>query len=69
MPGDSGPQMIEKLGASGVRLPVVFVSGYTNDRLATLDFDTSAVSLIRKPFLATELTEIIEGTMAASEPD
>lgn len=69
MPGISGPQMIEKLEASGVRLPVVFMSGYTDDHLATLGLDTSAVTLIRKPFSKDGLTEAIEDVLSTSSID
>ncbi len=66
MPGISGPQMIKKLEASGVCLPVVFMSGYTDDRLTKLGLDTSAVTLIRKPFSEAGLTEAIEDALSAS---
>lgn len=64
MPGISGPQMIETLEASGVRLPVVFMSGYTDDRLATLGLDLTAVTLLRKPFSEAGLTEAIEDALS-----
>ncbi len=65
MPGFSGPQMIEKLEASGVSVPVVFMSGYTDDRLATIGLDMSAVTLIRKPFSEAGLVEAIEDALSA----
>ncbi len=66
MPGISGPQMIETLESSGVRLPVVFMSGYTDDRLATFGLDTTAVTLIRKPFSEAGLTQAIEDALLAT---
>ena len=65
----SGPQMLEKLEGSGVDVPVVFMSGYTDDRLATLGLDISAVTLIRKPFSEATLTGAVEEALAVSRSD
>ena len=66
MPGMSGPQMIEQLEASGIDVRVVFMSGYTGDKLNNVGLDVSNVALIRKPFSPVELTETIEEQLAAS---
>ena len=55
MPLMSGPKMIREMNARGIQIPVVFLSGYTDDRLAAHAFDSGTVSLLRKPFTARML--------------
>ena len=50
MPGISGPAMVARLRARGVATPVLFLSGYTDDRLRSHGFEPGSVSLLRKPF-------------------
>ena len=69
MPGISGPKMIERLAASGMRPPVLFMSGYTDDRLAKLGLDPSEVMLIRKPFSEAGLTEAVERALSKNSSD
>ena len=55
MPRMSGPQMIQQMHQEGIDIPVVFLSGYTDDRLHAQGFDATKVTLIRKPFQSEEL--------------
>ncbi len=55
MPRMSGPLMVNQMNARSIHIPVLFLSGYTDDRLAAHGFDPNQVSLIRKPFKADAL--------------
>lgn len=62
--GMSGPDFVDSLRATGSPVPVLFMSGYTDDRLAKYGFDPANVPLIRKPFLPRQLIQAIESTLA-----
>ncbi|MEP5765554.1 MAG: ATP-binding protein [Halieaceae bacterium] len=55
MPGMSGPQMVKEKEALGNSTPVLFMSGYTDDRLDIQGFDSKKILLLRKPFAPSEL--------------
>ncbi|MBT8147524.1 MAG: response regulator, partial [Gammaproteobacteria bacterium] len=57
MPKMGGPQMIKLMHARGIRIPVVFMSGYTDERLTAQGFDPTNIALIRKPFRETALLD------------
>ncbi len=56
----SGPAMVQQLRAHEVDVPVIFMSGYTDDRLKASGFDPQLITLIRKPFTAVELITQIQ---------
>jgi PAS domain S-box-containing protein len=60
----SGPEMVKELTASGRSPRVLFMSGYTDDRLVAHGFDPEKVPLLRKPFTASVL---LEGVRVALE--
>jgi PAS domain S-box-containing protein len=55
----SGPEMVKELQASGRSQRVLFMSGYTDDRLVAHGFDPENVPLLRKPFTASALLESV----------
>jgi len=59
MPDMSGPEMIRALGKDDDIPPVVFMSGYTDDRLAAYGFNAADVSLLQKPFSYGELLSVV----------
>ena len=63
MPQMSGPQMIREMNARGIHIPVVLLSGYTDDRLRAHGFDATNVLLIRKPFTASVLLNQVAKTL------
>ena len=76
MPRMSGPRMIRDLNARGIYIPVVFLSGYTDDRLTAHGFDATSVALIRKPFTEQVLLRRVREALSAerrriasSQPD
>ncbi|MBW1686749.1 MAG: response regulator [Deltaproteobacteria bacterium] len=60
----SGPEMVKELRALGRSQRVLFMSGYTDDRLAAHGFDPENVPLLRKPFTASALLESVRVALA-----
>ena len=50
LPGMSGPQLVEELGARGCDLPAVFVSGYGADEISSRGITNARTALLEKPF-------------------
>jgi PAS domain S-box-containing protein len=55
MPEMSGPELAVKLRVKQPRLPVLYMSGYTDDVLSTHELSQDATAFLRKPFGNTEL--------------
>ena len=55
LPGMSGPQLAELCQQSHPQLPILFMSGYTDDRLSDQGVLRAEVELINKPFTAAQL--------------
>lgn len=55
MPGMRGPEVVRRLTSQGRRLRVLFISGYSDDELHDLAYGIQGISLLAKPFSATEL--------------
>jgi signal transduction histidine kinase/ActR/RegA family two-component response regulator len=59
LPGLTGPEMVEKLRVCYPGLPVVFMSGYTDDQISTAVLAERGLSFLQKPFtLGTLLSTI-----------
>jgi PAS domain S-box-containing protein len=63
MPELGGVQAYHKLRSSGYDVPVLFMSGYTEERLKNLP-EFHNVGLIRKPFTLKDLTARIQALLA-----
>lgn len=59
MPGQSGPELAAALCAERPGLPVIFMSGYTDDQLAHHGVLDDDVVLIEKPFTAKTLSQTL----------
>jgi PAS domain S-box-containing protein len=57
MPDMSGPALVREVRAREIQVPVLFMSGYTDNRLTAHDIDTATIPLLRKPFTPSELIE------------
>jgi two-component system, LuxR family, response regulator FixJ len=55
MPGMSGLELHEKLIAAGIQLPVIFITGHANVRMAVDAMQAGAVDFIEKPFQEHDL--------------
>lgn len=66
MPRMGGPELAERLQADGVRLKVLFMSGYTDDALSRHGLLHDSVMLLEKPFtprrLAEKIREVLDGS-------
>ncbi|HWD51498.1 MAG TPA: ATP-binding protein [Acidimicrobiales bacterium] len=69
MPGGiSGKALADQLRAKGSGLPVVFVSGYSEETIAERGVVTPSTAIVKKPFLPTELLEAMAQAIAAGAP-
>ncbi len=59
MPGLNGRQLFEGLCQRGYLGPVLFMTGYTDDDVVVRGLRESALTVLRKPFTATSLTEAV----------
>jgi PAS domain S-box-containing protein len=55
MPEMSGPELAMQLRAQNARLPVLYMSGYTDDVLSADELSQEATAFLRKPFGNAEL--------------
>ena len=58
MPGQGGVDLAEGAWSRRPELPVIFVSGYTGDRLGKAVLEKPHVRFLQKPFRAERLTEL-----------
>jgi PAS domain S-box-containing protein len=63
MPALGGPELVEELRRAGHAPRVLFMSGYTNNALATLSTLGGAVDLLEKPFSAAQLVGRVRGAL------
>ncbi len=64
MPGMSGLELHDRLNASGVILPIVFITGHGEVPMAVAALKKGAVDFIEKPFAERDLLEVIERCLA-----
>src|SRR5206468_11108506 len=55
MPEMSGPELAVELRTQCLHLPVLYMSGYTDDVLSTHELSQDATAFLRKPFGNAEL--------------
>ncbi len=65
MPGLSGRELAEKLRALDGDLPVLFISGHTDDVVLRHGLEAGEVDLLPKPFSARELGDRVGAALAA----
>jgi two-component system, cell cycle sensor histidine kinase and response regulator CckA len=68
MPRMSGRQLAESLRRWLPDLPVLFMSGYSGEALASHGFDEGELDLLEKPFTTTALLERIRGKLDQEKP-
>jgi signal transduction histidine kinase/CheY-like chemotaxis protein len=64
MPGMHGPELAARLAGQRPDLPVVFVSGYS-DEMPSLPVVSSRASFVAKPFTVAALVDAVEGLLMA----
>ena len=72
LPGMSGPQLVEELAARGCDVPIVFVSGYGSEELASRGIGGARAAMIEKPFqselLLAKVRELLDASDEAERP-
>ena len=63
MPGKSGLELLEDLKASGVKTPIVLVSGQANIEMAVKATKLGALDFLEKPVSTDKLLLTLENTM------
>jgi FixJ family two-component response regulator len=64
MPGMSGIELHDRMNASGIGLPIVFITGHGEVPMAVAALKKGAVDFIEKPFPERELLAVIERCLA-----
>ena len=60
MPGIDGFELMEKMRELHYEMPVIMVTGQTQDKTRDLALERGAVGFLQKPFSDTSLIELIE---------
>jgi FixJ family two-component response regulator len=63
MPGMSGVELQELLRAKGSSLPVLFITGFPDERMRARALDAGAICFLTKPFDCATLTRHIEAAL------
>ena len=63
MPGMSGMELLEQLGACGIRLPVIILTGHGDVPMAVRALKHGAFDFIQKPFNSQELLDQISAAL------
>ena len=66
MPGMSGPDLAERLKALRPSMPLLFVSGYTDDKLSAV-LAMRGANFLPKPFTVTLLTRKVRQVLDAPD--
>lgn len=66
MPGMNGREFVEALHARTPGIPVLYMSGYTNDDIIRRGLKDSSVAFLQKPFTAKSLARLVRGVLDAS---
>ena len=67
LPEMSGGRVADALRARQPGLPVVFMSGYTDDEIVRADLDKPGTSFLQKPFTAAELASRVREVLVPSD--
>lgn len=65
MPGLSGVELQDRLIADGYRVPVIFVTGFPDDRLQRHVLKSGAIGYLCKPFSEDRLIACIDAALAS----
>ena len=66
MPGMNGREFVEALHAGSPGIPVVYMSGYTDDDIIRRGLMDSSVAFLQKPFTARSLARLVRSVLDAS---
>jgi PAS domain S-box-containing protein len=63
MPGMNGREFVEALHGRAPGIPVLYMSGYTNDDIIRRGLTDSSVAFLQKPFSAKSLTSLVRSVL------
>ena len=63
MPVMNGPELVTRVQENRPELPVLFMSGYTDDALIRHGISIEQASLLRKPFSTAQLVDKVRQAM------
>jgi two-component system, cell cycle sensor histidine kinase and response regulator CckA len=66
MPKMGGRQLVERFRALGNKIPVIYISGYTNNTIAQNGLLGAGVDFLQKPFRVVDLSQKIRRLLKAS---
>ena len=66
MPGLDGPAWVQQAKERHPQAAVIFMSGYTEDIFVEGRTPVADAAFLAKPFTLTELTQLVEGQLAAN---
>jgi FixJ family two-component response regulator len=66
MPGLSGIDLQDNLIARGLRIPIIFMTGYPNDSVRARAMNAGAVCFLNKPFNEDRFIGCIEKALKAA---
>ncbi len=61
MPSMNGPGLVNRLQSEKPDLPILYMSGFTNDAIAEVDLAASQAAFLQKPFTPSEFVEKVRG--------
>jgi two-component system, cell cycle sensor histidine kinase and response regulator CckA len=67
MPGTTGPELASQVRSAGLQIPVLFISGYVDDRARGSEFPGADSPLLRKPFTSVELAAAVRRVLDGGE--
>jgi len=67
MPNASGRELADKAHELDAWMPVVFMSGYTEDIISSHDIATEDMNFLRKPFTARDLLDRVRSSLGLEE--
>lgn len=69
MPGLSGPETVRKLRGELDGLKVLYISGYTDDKLQSYDISGEDVAFLQKPFSPPQLAQTVRTILDEPSPE
>jgi FixJ family two-component response regulator len=68
MPGMSGADLQDRLIAEGRRVPMIFITAYSDEKVRVRVLDAGAFGFLRKPFDDEYLIECLNKALNQHEP-
>ena len=68
MPEMGGPQLVEHLRAERRDLPVLYITGYSDDARMLEELEATGARLLEKPFAAGALVQVVRALAASAVP-